>query len=332
MAAVGPYGIEQVDVPGVLGAYQSMQGNRIKMMTEQKQLEMLDRQASIQQAMMSMGKSFIDSLYGNGSGSPSAASSGGSTPSSAPSGPSPSEVSSAMATAPGVPSVGPITSANAAGQAAAPSNGTMGSTLNLPPQSYVSKAAPYLSYMSVLNPDQSTAMAGVLGKMDEAQATQWKARNQAAVQEFAGLAQIPYEQRKVAIQQNADDLQRLGYTPQQIAGFDPTDGNIRMEIAKHTDADHIMDMVNPHFENMRAGGAVSETQPYGSSSIVAQSPEIQGPHGSVYATPQSLNGLPLVQTPQEASKLPPGTKFRTPDGRVGTVPGGAGGNASGGFQ
>jgi hypothetical protein len=41
--------------------------------------------------------------------------------------------------------------------------------------------------------------------------------------------------------------------------------------------------------------------------------------------------MPTVATPQDAAKLPPGTKFRLPDGRVGTVPGGAGGNASGGF-
>jgi hypothetical protein len=42
--------------------------------------------------------------------------------------------------------------------------------------------------------------------------------------------------------------------------------------------------------------------------------------------------MPSVGTPQDAMKLPPGTQFRLPDGRIGTVPGGAGGNASGGFR
>jgi hypothetical protein len=42
-------------------------------------------------------------------------------------------------------------------------------------------------------------------------------------------------------------------------------------------------------------------------------------------------GLPRVSSPDEAAKLPPGSQFMMPDGRIGTVPGGAGGNASGGF-
>jgi hypothetical protein len=332
MAGVGPYGIEQVDVPGALGAYQAMQGNRIKMMMEQKQLEMMDRQMQIQSSMMSAGRDFVDRLYPSSGGAAS-----GSSDSSAPSGPSPAQVSSAMSTAGSLPAVGSITAANAAGQpaavpSAAPSAGTMGSSINLPPESITNKAAPMLAMYSFLNPDQAQAMGNVFEKMDAAQATQWKQKNGAIVNEFAGLLQLPYAQRKAAIQQNIGDLQRLGYTPQQIAGFDPTDGNIRMEIGKHTDADHVMDLVNPHFENMRAGGAVSETQPYGSSSIVAQSPILNGPHGSVFATPPSANGLPVVSTPQDAAKLPPGSKFRLPDGRIGTVPGGAGGNASGGFQ
>ncbi len=42
--------------------------------------------------------------------------------------------------------------------------------------------------------------------------------------------------------------------------------------------------------------------------------------------------LPLITSPDDARKLPPGTSFRTPDGRIMQVPGGGGGNAPGGFQ
>jgi hypothetical protein len=45
--------------------------------------------------------------------------------------------------------------------------------------------------------------------------------------------------------------------------------------------------------------------------------------------------MPTVSTPQEAAKLPPGTQFRMPDGRIGTVPGNGGQTApapSGGFR
>jgi hypothetical protein len=176
--------------------------------------------------------------------------------------------------------------------------------------------------MSYLNPEQAQAMAGVFKDMDAAQATQWKARNTAAVQAFAGLLQLPPDQRRAAIQQNAADYVQLGYTPQQIAGFNPTDANIRQEIAKHTDADHIMDMVNPHFENMRANGAVSESQPYGPTSVVAQSPLLQGPHGSLYAN-----------TPMTATNPKTGQRIQSLDGGKTWQPlGGQTPPASGGFQ
>lgn len=53
-------------------------------------------------------------------------------------------------------------------------------------------------------------------------------------------------------------------------------------------------------------------------------------NATVEAAP-TADGLPLVEKPEDAAKLPPGTRFKMPDGRIGTVPGGAGGNASGGF-
>ena len=42
--------------------------------------------------------------------------------------------------------------------------------------------------------------------------------------------------------------------------------------------------------------------------------------------------LPRVTSPQEAMSLPPGSQFIMPDGRIGTVPGGASSNAGGGFR
>jgi hypothetical protein len=55
MAEAGPYGITQFDAPGIIGAYQNAQHNRIQMMYEQKQLEQLDRttknEAAVQKAV-----------------------------------------------------------------------------------------------------------------------------------------------------------------------------------------------------------------------------------------------------------------------------------------
>jgi hypothetical protein len=58
---------------------------------------------------------------------------------------------------------------------------------------------------------------------------------------------------------------------------------------------------------------------------------IFSPNDGSHPVGSPVDSLPTVATPQQASQLPPGTQFRLPDGRIGTVPGGAGGNASGGF-
>lgn len=42
--------------------------------------------------------------------------------------------------------------------------------------------------------------------------------------------------------------------------------------------------------------------------------------------------IPVVASPEEARRMPPGSEFRTPDGRVMRVPGGGSGNAAGGFR
>lgn len=42
--------------------------------------------------------------------------------------------------------------------------------------------------------------------------------------------------------------------------------------------------------------------------------------------------LPTIANPDEARALPPGTEFRTPDGRIMRVPGGGGSNATGTFR
>lgn len=52
-----------------------------------------------------------------------------------------------------------------------------------------------------------------------------------------------------------------------------------------------------------------------------------------YGTPAGSGGnLPRVSSPDEARRLPPGTRFMLPDGRIGTVPGGGASNGTGGFR
>jgi hypothetical protein len=55
------------------------------------------------------------------------------------------------------------------------------------------------------------------------------------------------------------------------------------------------------------------------------------PAGATVSSAPGGSDMPQISSPQEAAQLPPGTQFRMPDGRIGTVPGGASGNAGGGF-
>jgi hypothetical protein len=55
------------------------------------------------------------------------------------------------------------------------------------------------------------------------------------------------------------------------------------------------------------------------------------PRGYGTAPAPQQGGMPRVNSPDEAAKLPPGSQFIMPDGRIGTVPGGPTPSASGGF-
>jgi hypothetical protein len=55
------------------------------------------------------------------------------------------------------------------------------------------------------------------------------------------------------------------------------------------------------------------------------------PENAIVEAPGGGDNAPVVSSPEEAAKLPPGTRFRTPDGRIKMVPGGPAPQAPGGF-
>jgi len=79
-----------------------------------------------------------------------------------------------------------------------------------------------------------------------------------------------------------------------------------------------------------AGGGVASVDPTtgGVSTLIA--PNTVGAQAGS-PVPQPSN-LPRITDPMEAKRLPPGSQFILPDGRIGTVPGGASSNAGGGFR
>lgn len=308
MAAMGPYGIEQVDVPGVLGAVQQMQGNRIRMMMQQKQLEMMERQANIQAGTMKALQAYAGTV-GGGQGSDSSAS-GTSAPSSPPAMPSgaptgsgmPNAATAAMAPDPlaPLPTAAPPTSAPAGVPPtanAAPSY--------MPSDNELAARKKVLTSLAVLNPEMGTQLADTFSKMDANQVAAVTQRHTRMAQIAAGILQLPQAQRQQAIQQAAPELQQLGLNPQQIAGFQPTDGNLRQLVAEGMDIERVAAFSRPDVQSIREGGAAVSVNPDGSSTVPYESPVIHGPNGEVFQRPQSLSGIPhpITATSKSGQKV-----------------------------
>jgi hypothetical protein len=292
----GPYGITQFDAPGIIGAYQQAQQNRISMMVAQKQLERLDKQTQEEEGV----KKAIAAYYGGGNTSQASPNASG-TPIAASGAPGGQNAPNAPVAAPRGPSA-------------------------------ADREKLFANLMAI---DQQAAVnvMDTFSKMDKAQLQQAAQTNLQLAQHATGYKMLPYEQRKAAIQRDAPMLQQLGLQPDQVAGFDPTDQNLNQIIAQSFDVERLAQFVQPKITPITDSGSALATDASGNTRVIYESPTIKGPNEEIYQRPSAMSGtMPTVSTPQEAAKLPPGTQFRLPDGRIGTVPGGAGGNASGGFQ
>jgi hypothetical protein len=214
MADVGPYGITQFDAAGLINNYQVAKQNRIQMMLEQKQLERMDKQAKDQEGVQKAVGAYLH---------PETASTASPQSATAPTGASP------VSAAPSTPVSAP----------AAPTG---------------ADREKLISTLAVIDPAVASQYIDIFSKMDTAQAGEAAKRNAQVMQLLGGLSQLPMEQRKAAIQQEAPQLQQLGYKPEQLAAFDPSDDNLRSEMAKHMDAEKVIAFVKPDL--MTVGSSV----------------------------------------------------------------------------
>lgn len=231
MAEAGPYGITQFDAAGIINNYQAMKSNRIQMMLQQKQLERMDKQAKDEQGVKKAVSAYLDG---------SKASDASPSPAAAPTA-SPALSGAVAAYSPPVDPLAPLPDKPAAAAPAA-----------APAPAPAAAAAPnaadrekLFSTLLAIDPQVATQYMDAFSKMDATQASQFAQKNGQIIQLMGGLTQLPVEQRKAAIQQEAPQLQQLGYTPEQIAGFDPSDDNLRAEMAKHMDAEKVIAFVKP---------------------------------------------------------------------------------------
>lgn len=305
-----PFGITEVDIPGVLGAYQAAQRGRLQQMQMQMQIRQAEqaatRQAGIQQIV---AREAARGMGGGQAGQPRAASPGGMA-----------EVAAAF----GAPETSWAPPAQPAQPAAQPRQ-----------QSRLNPQQLFAELVSVgSEPAEARQIVQALSGMDDQGLEAVRLRYQTIAPLYIAAAQMPYEQRRAYIQSVRGQLNQLGLTDEQIDGFDPTDQNLNAHISLGTPIAAALEQSRPNYREV--DGVLLDTNRIGSGQdpAVYTSPFINV-GGSLYPRPGAGAGrggqLPRVSTPQEASRLPPGTQFIDPQGNVRTVPGGPASSAPGGF-
>jgi hypothetical protein len=319
MPEAGPYGITQFDAAGVMNAYQTGQENRIRSLILQKQIKKMDHDAanstSIQKAVaayMSPDKTSEASPQAQtGVSAPPTPS----APVAAVAGPSPSAASTAyadpLAPLPDAPA------ATAAASTAAPAPSAAQPAPSAPQHSAADREKLF-STLITIDPTTAGQYMDAFAKMDKTQADQFAEKNSRIMQIAGGLMQVDQGQRKAALQEAAPELENLGFTPDKIANFDPTDQNLRSLVVGHMDAQKIAEFVKPDLMTV------------GNSVIDKAHPE----NGAVFTAPTDYHNFTIQNADGTSSAYgfdpKTGHAFQLTDGGLPDT--GGGGSAAGGFD
>lgn len=156
--------------------------------------------------------------------------------------------------------------------------------------------------LMALDPEKANQYIEAFSRMDKQQVDAFNQKNLRIMQVAAGLMQLPAEQRKAALQQSAPELQQLGFTPDQVANFDPSDDNLRSLVAGHMDAERIAQFVKPEYHAVQQGGSLIATTPTGTKTVY-ESPTVAGPNGEPFVRPQAMSSMPSSAPPSAVDYL-----------------------------
>lgn len=164
---------------------------------------------------------------------------------------------------------------------------------------------------------------------EQAQRERLQAAAQTLRPVYQRLRTMPYEQRRAALEQLGPRLSANGIPQEIIAGYDPTDANLDNDIMLSQRVGGEGYTLNPG--DIRFGPD-NQVVARGGPSQDRYIPVPQG--GQLMRVPGGGGGaeeaLPTIADPAQARTLPPGTRFRDPQGNIRTVPGGPA-SAPGGF-
>ena len=197
--------------------------------------------------------------------------------------------------------------------------------------------------LMVLDPETGSKIATGLKQMSETQIAQRQALNMAsgtAAHYLLTNGKTPQE-RQALLQHVIPILQANGVPPEGIQRLasNLSDQALNAYTGMAMDMDKILD--NERADREQRIGKDVAVVPGGSVAHIAPIIDAQGNvtgttqnyivGGGGAPSPALADNIPHVQSPQEAAKLPPGSHFYDPNGVLRTVPGGASGNAGGGF-
>lgn len=303
---MNPYGIQQVDVPGLLSVYQGARQARAQEMLAKKQQEAAERQADREQKF-----SGILAKWTQGGG-----------------------VGGAFGGQQAQPSGGAATAAQAFGQPSAAPQPAMQQPRNnfrLSPET--------MSQLIAVDPNEAAKVFEAFSKMDTAQHEASQRVNDTLGRAAQHLLTIPEDERQAEIQRIAPILMEQGIDEAMISQFAPTERNLQFLIAQSRDIEKLREEFLPKLRNAGPGDIIideNRVKPGGNprDAIVFESPFVEGPDGAIYErvpnAPQGQSEAELRAAADEAIRQ--GADPAAVNARLNQMlGGGGGGNATGNF-
>jgi hypothetical protein len=245
-----PYGIEQVDVPGILAAYDTGRQRRVQAMLMQRQVEREDLQLERENAL----RMVYAKIRAPGSGGAAAVNAYGASTSPAGAATAPSDAPAAPTAPPPVSApvaapAGPMTAPTLPpGPATAP--GTVPATWSEANQGVVGQ-------LMTVNPEQAVQLSQHFRSMDDAKLAEVKRRNDAIAHVALGLKSLPEAERAAELQRRAPfDLIPYGIDPASLTSADLSDRGLDQHIGEARDIENIIKDARPDLMAVAAGSAV----------------------------------------------------------------------------